>query len=141
MEIRKTIEINASVETVFQALTEENDLTQWFPDLAVFEKKIGGKIKFTFLARNAENLDRDFHPKGEILEFVPNKKLSYTWIPEDIPNFPRTIVTWTLHKIDKNKTKVELIHSGFTGKPSELFKEHNTGWDYFTKKLVGYCKK
>ena len=141
MEIRKTIEIDASVETVFRALTAEDELTQWFPDVVVVEPRIGGKARFTFYAKKAENLNRDFYPNGEIVEFVPNKKLSYTWIPEDISDFPKTIVSWTLHNIGKNKTKVELLHSGFTGKPQELFKEHQTGWDYFTKRLVNHCQK
>ncbi|MGI9566321.1 MAG: SRPBCC family protein [Nitrosopumilus sp.] len=141
MEIRKTIEIDASAETVFQALTAEDELIQWFPDVAVLEPKIGGKVRFTFYAKKAENLDRDFYPNGEIIEFVPNKTLSYTWIPQDIPDFPKTVVSWTLHKINKNKTKVELVHSGFVGKPQELFKEHHTGWDYFTGRLVNYCQK
>jgi uncharacterized protein YndB with AHSA1/START domain len=139
-EIRKTIEINAPPEAVFKALTDENELTQWFPDQAILEAKVGGKMKFTFFARNAENLDRDFFPEGEIIEFKPNKRLAYTWQPNGISDFPRTIVTWELEKIAENKTRVVLVHSGFTGKPHELFKEHNTGWDYFTKRLVSYCQ-
>ena len=141
MDIKKTIDIDASSETVFKALTAENELTQWFPDVAILEPKVGGKIRFTFLAKKAKDLDRDFHPNGEIIEYLPNKKLSYTWIPQEITGFPRTIVSWTLHEIDKNKTRVELVHSGFTGKPQELFKEHNTGWKYFTERLVIHCSK
>jgi uncharacterized protein YndB with AHSA1/START domain len=138
-EIRKTLEIHASSDIVFNALTNPKELTQWFPDQAILEPKIGGKMKFTFYAKNTENLDRDFFPEGEIIEFVPNKKLSYTWRPNHIPNFPRTIVTWTLEEIGKNKTRVTLIHSGFTGAPYEMFKEHHLGWDYFTAKLITHC--
>ena len=141
MEIKKTIEIDASAETIFQALTAEDELTQWFPDVAVLEPKVGGKVRFTFYAKKTENLDKDFYPNGEITEFVPNRKLSYTWIPQGIPDFPKTIVSWTLYEISKNKTKVELIHSGFTGKPQELFREHHTGWDYFAERLVKHCQK
>jgi len=138
LEIRKTIEIDASPEIVFKALTDESELTQWFPDQAILEPKVGGKMKFTFLARKAKNLDRDFYPDGEIIEFEPNKKLSYTWRPEGISNFPRTVVTWTLKKIGNDKTRLELVHSGFTGKPHEMYEEHNSGWDYFTDRLYGF---
>ena len=34
MEIRKTIVIDASPEVVFNAITEPEQLTQWFPDQA-----------------------------------------------------------------------------------------------------------
>lgn len=141
LEIRKTIEIDASPEVVFEALTNSESLTQWFPDQAVLEPKVGGKMKFTFFSKGAKPVDRDFFPEGEIIEFVPNKKLSYTWIPQDIPDFPRTIVTWSLEKIGQNRTRVILTHSGFTDKPHELYKEHSYGWDYFANRLLEYCKK
>lgn len=141
LEIRKTIEIDASPEIVFEALTNSKSLSQWFPDQAVLEPKIGGKMKFIFFSKGAKPLDRDFFPEGEIMEFVPNKKLSYTWIPQGIPDFPRTIVTWSLEKIEQNRTRVILIHSGFTGSPHELYQDHSHGWDYFTKRLVAYCSR
>ena len=140
-EIKKIIEIDASPSIVFKALTNENELTQWFPDQVVLEPRIGGKVKFAFFAREAENLDRDFYPSGEITEFEPNKRLAYTWMPEGTPDFPRTTVTWTLEEIGKNKTRVELVHSGFTGKPHEMYKEHSSGWDYFSDRLVVFLDK
>ncbi|HXV67047.1 MAG TPA: SRPBCC domain-containing protein [Nitrosopumilaceae archaeon] len=139
LEIRKTLEINASTESVFAALTNPEELTQWFPDQAILEPRVGGKMKFTFYAKHAENLDRDFFPEGEIIEFIQNKKLAYTWKPNHISAFPRTVVTWILEEIGKNKTRVTLVHSGFTGAPHELFKEHNSGWDYFTSRLIKHC--
>ncbi|TBR10478.1 MAG: SRPBCC domain-containing protein [Candidatus Nitrosotenuis sp.] len=141
LEIRKTIEINASPEIVFRALSIPEEITQWFPDQAILEPKVGGKMKFTFFSKGAKPVDRDFFPEGEIIEFVPNKKLSYTWTPQDIQDFPRTIVTWSLEQIGQNKTRVTMTHSGFTGKPHELFKEHSYGWDYFANRLAEYCKK
>lgn len=141
LEIRKTIEINASPEVVFRALSVQEEITQWFPDQAILESKVGGKMKFTFFSKGTKPVDRDFFPEGKIIEFVPNKKLSYTWTPQDIPDFPRTIVTWSLEQIGQNKTRVTMIHSGFTGKPHELFKEHSYGWDYFANRLAEYCKK
>lgn len=141
LEIRKTLEINASPEIVFKALSDSEDLTQWFPDQAILEPKVGGKMKFTFFSKGAKPLDRDFFPEGEIVEFVPNKKLSYTWIPKGIPDFPRTTVTWSLEQTGKNKTRVTITHLGFTGKPHELYEEHSYGWDYFANRLDEYCKK
>lgn len=76
LEIRKIIEIDASPETVFKALSDPEEITQWFPDQAILEPKVGGKMKFTFFSKDTKPLDRDFFPEGEIVEFVPNKKLS-----------------------------------------------------------------
>ena len=48
MEIRKTIVIDASPEVVFKAITEPEELTQWFPDQAILESRVGGRMKFSF---------------------------------------------------------------------------------------------
>jgi len=144
-EIRKTIEIDAAPEVVFQALTNIEDLTQWFPDKGTFEPRIGGKMRFTFLA-SSNNMDCDHLLEGEVLEIVPNKKLSYTFVPGDTykPDgirTPPTIVVWNIEEIGKNKTRVTLVHSGFTKELEKMFKETTEGWNYFTGRLVEYCKK
>ncbi len=137
--IEKNIVIDASPEVVFKAITDPKELTNWFPDQAILEPKVGGKVKFSFYKDNErEHREFDFFPEGTITEFIPNKKLSYTWHVPNTPDFPRTLVTWELEEIADNKTRVKLLHSGFeTGK---LFK-HDEGWSYFLNRLQSYCKK
>ena len=138
-EIRKTIEIDASPEVVFKALSDPRELTQWFPDQAILEPKVGGKMKFTFYKKDVKDMDRDFFPQGTILEFITNKKLTYTWEHPYIPDFPRTTVTWELETVGERKTRVNLVHSGFVGNKNEMFEEHHTGWTYFLNRLVAHC--
>ncbi|NHH98716.1 hypothetical protein DYY66_1618 [Candidatus Nitrosotalea sp. FS] len=145
-EIRKTIEIDASPETVFKALSDPKELTNWFPDAVTFEPRAGGKFKFSFYkdsARACGNRDGNSFNEGKILEFVPNKKLAYTWKWVDTPNFPETIVTWELEQMGPNKTRLKLTHSGFTGKePSnKSFQDHNEGWSMHLNLLAEYYKK
>ena len=113
IEIRKTIVIDASPEVVFKAITDPKELTNWFPDQAILEPRAGGKMRFSFNKENSEKRNRDYSPEGTIKEFTPNKKKSYTSQHPDIPEFPGTIVTWDLEEIDDNKTRVEIVHSGF----------------------------
>jgi uncharacterized protein YndB with AHSA1/START domain len=143
LEIKKTIVIDASPEVVFKAITDPNELTNWFPDNAIFDGRIGGKVRFTFNKERSKELDRDYSPEGTVNEFIPNKKVSYTWQLKDTPEFPETTVTWELEEIDTNKTRVNLVHSGFTGKEEGKlsFKEHDQGWSYFLGKLEKYCKE
>jgi uncharacterized protein YndB with AHSA1/START domain len=144
-EIKKVIEINASPEVVFKAISDPNELTNWFPDAAILEPKVGGKFRFTFYENSDMRRKKqggDFFPEGKVLEFIPNKKLSYSWQHKNISNFPETIVTWELEPIRKNKTKVTLTHSGFTGKEGDKsIEEHTQGWSYFLNELVVYCKE
>jgi len=144
-EIRKVVEIDASSEVVFKAISDPSELTNWFPDAAILEPRAGGKFKFSFYKdsdRRDKKMDRDYLPEGKVLEFVPNKKLSYTWQHKEIPDFPETVVTWELEQVSKNKTRVKLTHVGFTGKEGEKSaKEHNQGWSFFLNELASYCKK
>lgn len=144
-EIRKVVVIDASADVVFKAISDPQELTEWFPDVATLEPKVGGRFQFTFyqhLDRRKKKTDRDARPEGRVLEFIPNKKLAYSWRHKDVPDFPETVVTWELEQLDKNKSKVTLTHSGFTGREEDKgFREHNQGWDYFVARLVEYCNE
>ena len=137
--IEKNIVIDASPEVVFKAITEQEELTNWFPDQAVFEAKLGGKVKFDFYKDKERKEGELKSHEGTIVEFIPNKKVSYTWSMTNTPDFPKTVVTWELEEIADNKTQVKLLHTGFES--GELFKQHDEGWSYFLNRLQSYCKK
>jgi uncharacterized protein YndB with AHSA1/START domain len=139
MEIRKSIVIDASPEVVFQAITDPNELTRWFPDQAILEPKVEGKMKFSFFKTDSEYRQMDYFPEGTITEFIPNKRLSYSWHEPNIPDFPNTVVTWELERIKNNKTRLNLLHTGF--KADETAKKHNEGWSHFLTELKKYCEK
>jgi uncharacterized protein YndB with AHSA1/START domain len=142
LEVTKNIVIDAPPEVVFKAITDQNQLTNWFPDQAILETKVGGKIKFSFYKnskRGHQQLDRDKFTEGTVIEFIPNKKISYTWETSHDPDFPRTIVTWELEKIDNDKTNLKLLHKGF--KADEKVKGYDEGWSYFLNELIKHCEK
>jgi hypothetical protein len=56
--------------------------------------------------------DRDKSAEGTIIEYIPNKKISYTLTNSHEPDFPTTVVTWELEKIDNDKTNLQLLHTG-----------------------------
>ena len=101
-EIRKSIIIVATPEVVFKAITETNELTKWFPDHVILEPNVGGKVRFSFY-KEQNKMDRDYIVEGSIIEFIPNKKISYTWQYKDIPEFPETIVSWKREEIEQNE--------------------------------------
>jgi uncharacterized protein YndB with AHSA1/START domain len=144
IQIKKSIVINASPEVVFKAITDQNELTNWFSDQAILETKVGGKMKFSFYKNSKRGhqdhgRDKDYFHEGTITEFIPNKKISYTWEDSYEPDFPRTVVTWELEKIENNKTSLKLLHTGF--KADEKAKQYDEGWSHFLNELVKYCEK
>jgi uncharacterized protein YndB with AHSA1/START domain len=144
LEVMKNIVIDAPPEVVFKAITDQNQLTNWFPDQAILETKVGGKMKFGFYKNSKRGnqecgRDRDYFHEGTITEFILNKKISYTWEDSYEPDFPRTVVTWELEKIDKDKTNLKLLHTGF--KADEKVKQYDEGWSHFLNELIKYCEK
>lgn len=135
-EIKMSIVVDAPLKKVFRAITDPKELTKWFPDLAVFEPKVGGRVQFTFYKGNSDKRDKDFYHEGQVLEFDPDKRISYTWSYKNIPGFPRTTVTWHLKDIGNNRTRVDLVHSGFVGTKNEMYDNHKEGWKHFLNNLV-----
>ncbi len=142
LKVRKSIEIDVSPEVVFKAISDPGELTNWFPEAAILEPKIGGKTKFTFSKDSKRTncvRDHDKSNEGRVLEFVKNKKLVYTWQDMDVPDFPETIVTWELEEISKNKTRLTLTHTGFTS--DDQVKGHSQGWSFFLNELTTYLTR
>jgi uncharacterized protein YndB with AHSA1/START domain len=138
LEIRKTILIDASPEVVFKAIIDPNEFTNWFPDQVILEPKVGGKVKFSYYKANTEYRQIDYFPEGTVTEFLPNRKISYTYREPKITSFPHTVVTWELEKIDNNKTRLNLSHTGF--RTGEIFRKHDEGWSHFLVELTKYCQ-
>ena len=78
--IRKEKIIQAGAEMVFNALIEPEEITEWFQDEANLDPRVGGNIRLVTLKEKHPDwkLDRDYYMDGAIIEFVPNKRLSYT---------------------------------------------------------------
>ncbi len=140
--IKREIIIDAPIDKVFSAVSDKDQLTHWFPDMAVLEKREGGRVSFTFLRSDENNLDKDHEMNGKIIKFIPNRELSYTWHFRTKPEFSKdTIVTWRFESLDKNKTKVILRHSGFTEDDIQQYNEHSQGWTWFVNRLRNYLTK
>jgi uncharacterized protein YndB with AHSA1/START domain len=103
------------------------------------EAKLDGKVKFSFYNdKELEHREFDFFPEGLIIEFIPNKEVSYTWQEPNTPDFPQTVVTWERDETADSKTRLKLLHTGFES--GKLFK-HDEGWSYFLNRLQKYCEK
>lgn len=97
--------INASVEKVWNALTDRSQLKDWYFDIPDFEPKV--HAEFNFYEPGGEN---KYHHRCEIVEIIPLKKLKHSWA---YPEFSKdkTMVKWELSK-DGDGTIVTLTHKG-----------------------------
>ena len=96
---------------------------------------------FLDFQRKLPKKKKDHDVIGKIISVIPNKELSHTWNFTTKPDYiKQTIVTWKLDQVDKDKTKLTLVHRGFTNADRLQYDEHNEGWDWYVKRLENFLE-
>jgi uncharacterized protein YndB with AHSA1/START domain len=130
---------NAPVEKVWKAITDINEMRQWYmSEIEDFKPVVG----FTTVVpvKNKVSTGKDFIHHWKITEVVPGKKISYEWRYEG--NTGNSLVTFEL-KPEGNKTTLTLTHIGletFDPATNPQFARENfeKGWTGF---IDGKLKK
>ncbi|GAA4299102.1 SRPBCC domain-containing protein [Nibribacter koreensis] len=116
----------ASPETIWQALTNPEEMKKWYFDIPGFEPKVGHQFQFT-----GENEGRTFLHLCEVQVAIPQQKLAHTWRYEGQPG--DTLVTFELTPENKG-TRVKLIHAGTETFPKDnpdlARKNFEAGWNF-----------
>jgi uncharacterized protein YndB with AHSA1/START domain len=136
-EIRKTVIVDAPPKVVFRALTDEKELVQWMPQEAKMEARVGGEYEFRY---HWAQRGLDAVATGKILELIPEKRLSYTFVSSRSgsgTSLANSVVTWTLDELPDGKTRVTVVHSGIT---KEVYGDTDAGWGYYASQLARHSK-
>lgn len=123
--IRKKVLLNAPIDRVWKALTDQEELATWMLVPTDFKPEIGREFTFTGMAD--ENSDGVIRCK--VKEMVKNKKLVFTWNSALIK--AETLVTIELDAKGA-QTQLTLVHSGWEKLPAnaEIVRgHHDEGWD------------
>ena len=120
--------------TIWKTLTSGELMGRWLMMAPTGFAPVKG-TRFTYQTTAAGAWDGVIH--CEVLEVVPNEKLSYAWKGGHEGNSGYgskldTVVTFTLSKVE-NGTRLRLVHSGFVLPDNEkAFTNMGNGW----KKVV-----
>lgn len=119
---------NASVDQVWAALTNNEELKNWYFQLEEFKPELG--FKFSFIG-GPEDGTQYLH-LCEITAVVPKEKLTYSWRYDNYPG--NSFVTWEL--IAKGEqTLLKLTHTGLAtiavNGPDFAKSNFVGGWTYF----------
>jgi uncharacterized protein YndB with AHSA1/START domain len=123
---------NVPAEKIWKAITDKEEMKQWYFDLAEFKCVVG--FEFQFYA--GDDKKKWLHI-CKITEVVLEKKLSYSWRYDGYSGIP--FVSFELFPVENasdkfsNKTRLKLTHSGLESFPGdsvpELKKENFAdGW-------------
>lgn len=100
---------NAPIEKVWNAITDKNEMKQWYFDLKEFKAEVG--FEFRFYAGDDK---KQWLHICEITEVFPGKKLSYSWRYDGYAGI--SYVTFELFE-EGEKTRLKLTHSGLESFP------------------------
>ena len=114
---------NASVARVWRALTDANQMREWYFDLKEFKPEPGFEFQFA-----VEHEGNTYDHRCRITEVIPEKKLVYTWRYEGHEG--NSLVTFELFP-EGDKTRLKLTHEGLDTFPrTPAFARENfvKGW-------------
>ena len=122
------VEIEASIERVFQAITT-SEVAQWWgsPELyQVTEWKADLRPGGEWLSSGKNKDGGSFSVGGKVLELDPPRLFAHTWKPA-WDGGHETTVRFHLEQV-ANGTRVTVRHEGFAGHP-ESCQGHTEGWE------------
>lgn len=135
-KIEREITVKASKERVYQAITDPEQITSWFPDGVEGKLEEGEQPLLVF----------GEHGRARILVVSkkPNDYFAYRWVPGaghydgDVNEVKTTLVEFNLSEAD-GVTTVSLVESGFSGLAPELaetsLKQNTGGWKHMLARL------
>jgi uncharacterized protein YndB with AHSA1/START domain len=115
--------LNAPIARVWKALTDANQMRQWYFDLKEFQPQVGFEFEFV-----VEHEGNRYHHLCQVTDVVPQKKIAYSWRYKGEPG--DSLVTFELFA-EGNKTRVKVTHTGietFPRTPAYARKNFENGW-------------
>lgn len=114
---------DAPITRVWKALTDVNEMRQWYFDLKEFKSEVGFEFEFV-----VEHEGTTYHHRCRVTEVILQQKIAYTWRYKAEPG--DSLVTFELFDEGK-KTRVKLTHTGietFPKTPAYARKNFEAGW-------------
>lgn len=136
-EIEQSVEIEASPEAVWKALTDPEELVRWFPVEADVEPGEGGSIRLSW--------GPGCEATAPITGWEPLSRLEWTesWPAAAGAEEPIRLVVEFRLEGRGGSTVVRLVHSGFgTGETwDDLYDGIDAGWRYMLWNLAHYLER
>lgn len=122
---------NASIETVWNAITKLDHMRQWFfENIPSFEPEVGFETQF-----NVQSQDRHFLHQWKVTEVSPLEMIKCNWKYEGYSG--DSSVLFELFE-ENNVTKLRLTHHVLESFPDDVpeFKRESCveGWNFFIRK-------
>jgi uncharacterized protein YndB with AHSA1/START domain len=135
--ILATVDIAASAERVFRALTDPKELMAWWGSPETYQAhaweadfRVGGRWRCE--GKSAEG--KPYAVEGEFLEIAPPRRLVQTWSYDWEAGRPPTRITYALEDV-AGGTRLTVRHEGFVGR--DACSGHAGGWE----RVLGWLER
>jgi len=135
--IEQSIEVKATAGEVWHALTDKDELENWWSEDVTLEGRVGGK----FQEHWEDDEGKAQLASGKVIEVKDKKFISFTWREKDWPQAAQTLCSFAIETLGA-KCKLTMKHEGWEALPESLrkslLKEFKIGWTYHLKELKAY---
>ena len=104
-----------SIDLVWQALTDSNELSKWYFSRGNIEPKLGGKVDF-YLGPS--------HVTGNVLVWDPPRIFEHEWIvdrPGSAKKEEDSLIRWELDSVGNDETILKVIHANLSSSGARNF--------------------
>jgi len=117
---------NASPEKIWRAISDKNEMKNWYFELAEFKPEPGFEFQF-----DGGDEHKTYVHLCKVTEAVPNRKLAYTWRYEGFSG--DSLVTFEIF-LEGKKTRLKLTHEGIEtfpeSEPALARENFVAGWNH-----------
>jgi uncharacterized protein YndB with AHSA1/START domain len=138
--IEVALEIPASVEAVWKALTDPAELVRWFPLEADVTPGVGGRVRWSWAESSVSEAGIEAWEPGKRLVLSEQVNLGDHATPEEGRQASGRVMEFTLERRE-GKTVLRLVHSGFGADAdweNELYDGVQRGWTFELRALRHY---
>jgi len=142
IRIDKAIEIEATPDRVWRALTDAEELSAWFQVTIEGVVAVGQEVWMTSI--HAQHTGQRFRVR--FIEMTPPTRFVWQWHPGEVdPNVdysrePRTTVTFTLEPFEAG-TRLSVTETGFNeislARRAKVYRDNTQGW----AEVLGWLQK
>ena len=118
---------NASIDKIWKAITDKDQMKEWYFSLDEFKPEVGFEFQFYGEGHKGEK----YLHLCKITEVVPQQKLQYSWTYKGYEGY--SLLTFEL--FEGETTKLRLTHEGvetFPDSPDFARESFVKGWTYIT---------
>lgn len=136
-EIALGIKVRGTAAEIWRALTDSDDIENWWSDEVTLEPRVGGKFQEVW----EDDDGNKCLASGKVIALQAKKSITFTWREKDWPKESQTECTFSIEDEGAHRI-LTVMHVGWKSLPEksrkQIMKDFHVGWTYHLKELKSY---